>query len=416
MSPLVWDLGHIAAYEDLWLVHRSRRRAAAAARARRRCTTPSRRRAPCAGGSRCSCARRRCDYLRETRDRTLDAIERARHRRRHACTRWSSSTSTSTTRRCCRRSRLARLAGVGPRGAAPPGAAAIRAAPVHTGLETVEVPAGPFDARRTRDALLLRQRAAAPPGATCRAFRIGRTPVTNATWLTFAEGGGYERREWWSDEGWAWKEEYDIERPGGWGTGPPPAGRRDTDDATLRWRGEPVYEWRCGAWEPLHPDRPVVHVSWFEADAFARAHGVRLPTEAEWEKAATWDQDTGDTHDWPWGDEPPAAAPRQPVRERDLRDRPGRLASGGSRAVRRARDDRRRVGVDGERLQRLPRLPRPPVPASTPQVFFGDGLPRPCVEARGRRAVACATPTFRNWDLPIRRQIFAGVRIARDAT
>src|ERR671923_251486 len=47
-------------------------------------------------------------------------------------------------------------------------------------------------------------------------FEIGRTPVTNATWLTFAEGGGYERREWWSDEGWSWKEEYDITCPGGW--------------------------------------------------------------------------------------------------------------------------------------------------------------------------------------------------------
>ena len=42
------------------------------------------------------------------------------------------------------------------------------------------------------------------------AFRIARRPVTNGTWMHFAEGGGYERREWWSDEGWAWKEEYDI--------------------------------------------------------------------------------------------------------------------------------------------------------------------------------------------------------------
>ena len=86
------------------------------------------------------------------------------------------------------------------------------------------------------------------------------------------EGGGYERREWWSDEGWAWKEDYDITRPGGW---------------TADLRGE----WRLSQLEPLHPDRPVVHLSWFEADAFARAHGLRLPTEIEWEKAATWDQD-----------------------------------------------------------------------------------------------------------------------------
>src|SRR3712207_1240609 len=83
---------------------------------------------------------------------------------------------------------------------------------------------------------------------------------TNATFLTFAEGGGYERREWWSDEGWAWKEEYDITHPEGWE------------------RRRPVAA------------QPVQHVSWFEADAFARSRGARLPTEAEWERAATWDQ------------------------------------------------------------------------------------------------------------------------------
>src|SRR5207244_3360547 len=107
----------------------------------------------------------------------------------------------------------------------------------------------------------------------------------DATWLAATEGGGDVRRECWSDEGWAWKEEYDITHPGGW-----------TDDG---------HEWSVAGPAPIDPDKPVVHVSWFEADALARAHGARLPTEAEWEKAATWDQGAGRKLLQPWGDEPP---------------------------------------------------------------------------------------------------------------
>ena len=142
--------------------------------------------------------------------------------------------------------------------------------PAETGLDMVEVAAGEctigapdqgfaYDNERPRHR------------TDVRGYLIGRTPVTNASYLTFVEGGGYERRDWWSDEGWAWKEEYDITRPGGW-----------TEDLHGEWRRRRT--------QPLHPDRPVVHVSWFEADAFARAHGARLPTEMEWEKAATWDR------------------------------------------------------------------------------------------------------------------------------
>jgi iron(II)-dependent oxidoreductase len=173
------------------------------------------------------------------------------------------------------------------------------------------------------------------------AFRIARRPVTNGTWMHFCEGGGYERREWWSDEGWAWKEEYDITHPEGWTASGP------TD----------------------HDHRPVLHVSWFEADAFARAHGARLPTEAEWEKAATWIQeplqDLGEA--WEWTSSHFHGYPgfvAHPYREYS-------------------------------------------------EAFFGDGY-------RVLRGASWATedrvrsPTFRNWDLPQRRQIFAGVRLAKD--
>ena len=140
-----------------------------------------------------------------------------------------------------------------------------------TGLEMVEVAEGPFELGTAAEGFAYDNERPRHTASTGR-FTIGRTPVTNATWLTFAEGGGYERREWWSDEGWAWKR--------GVRHHPPRRGRgRD-------------------------PDAPVVHVSWFEADAFARAHEARLPTEIEWEKAATWGQLEGTGEVWEWTEQP----------------------------------------------------------------------------------------------------------------
>ena len=261
----------------------------------------------------------------------------------------------------------------------------------HTGLETVEVPGGRFamganghgfsyDNERPRH------------DVDVPAFRIGRTPVTNATWLSFAEGGGYERREWWTDEAWHWKEEYDITHPGGW-----------TDDGL---------EWRMGRLEPLHPDKPVVHVSCFEADAFARAHGVRLPTEAEWEKAATWDQDAGAKREWPWGDEPPTR------RRANLGARCFGTASAGAHPD--GASPYGALGFVGDvwewtstRFSGYPGFVADPYREYS-EVFFGDAY-RALRGGSWATAERVATPTFRNWDYPQRRQIFSGVRIATDA-
>ena len=260
----------------------------------------------------------------------------------------------------------------------------------HSGLESVEVPAGPCElgapeGRFAYDNERPRHRAELP------AFRIGRTPITNATFLHFVEGGGYERRPWWSDEAWAWKEEYDITHPEGWAHGP------------TGWR-----RWTFDGWAPLHPDEPVVHVSWFEADALARAHGARLPTEAEWEKAATWDQETGrrtprgQPHDRanldqgllgpaPAGAYPEGAAPC------------GALGMLGDV-----------LGVDGEPASAATTASSPTRTASTPRSSSATTTGC-CAAARGPRGRAWRRPTFRNWDLPHRRQIFSGVRLAWDA-
>jgi iron(II)-dependent oxidoreductase len=202
-----------------------------------------------------------------------------------------------------------------------------------SGLELVEVAEGPFEIGSGPEGFAYDNERPRHTADSAR-FTIGRTPVTNATWLSFAEGGGYERREWWSDEGWAWKEEYDI-------THAPAA---ETGDA----------------------DAPVVHITWFEADAFARAHEARLPTEVEWEKASTWGQLEGTGEVWEWT-------------ASHFTGYPGFVA-------------------------------RPYREYS--EVFFGDRY-------RVLRGGSCAThprvasPQFRNWDLPERRQLFAGVRIAR---
>src|SRR5207247_1475909 len=98
------------------------------------------------------------------------------------------------------------------------------------------------------------------------AFRIDLAPVTNGDYLAFVEDGGYRRPELWSEEGWGLRERRRWRRPRYW-----------TRDGRER-RFERI--------EPIDPDRPVMHVSWFEADAFARWRGARLPAEEEWETAA----------------------------------------------------------------------------------------------------------------------------------
>ena len=104
------------------------------------------------------------------------------------------------------------------------------------------------------------------------AFWIDIYPVTNGRYARFLAAGGYDQPHWWSPEGWAWKCRRRIDRPACWGQ----AG----------WDG---------------PDQPVAGVSWYEADAYARWAGRRLPTDAEWEKAARGT----DGRRYPWGDDWP---------------------------------------------------------------------------------------------------------------
>lgn len=388
MSPLVWDLGHIAAFEDLWLVHRYGERPLLhddLASVYDAFETPRADRGDLPF-LRPSEAR---EYLQSVRARTLQVVQERgigdgfvhemvlRHEQQHG------ETMLQTLQ-------LAKLPGYR-LGASANGASAVRRS-AHTGLEFIEVPAG--EATIGAPACRFAYDNERPLHRTdVRSYLIARTPVTNATYLTFVEGGGYKRREWWSDEGWAWKEDYDISRPACW-----------TADHTA--------EWRLGKLEPLGPDRPVVHISWFEADAFARANGARLPTEIEWEKAATWDQVQELALPYPWGDEPPAGL------HANLDQLAGGTTAVGSHPA--GGSPYGCLGMIGDVWEwtasdfgGYPGFEPYPYREYS-EVFFGD---RYRVLRGGSWATRAriATPTFRNWDFPERRQIFAGLRLARDA-
>ena len=222
-------------------------------------------------------------------------------------------------------------------------------------------------------------------------FWIGRVPVSNREWSGFVADGGYRRPDLWSARGWEHRVEAGLERP-----------KFQAADGTRR---------RFGVEEDVPPDEPVQHVCYFEAEAFARWSGARLPTEIEWEKACAWDPAAGARRAWPWGPAAPTADLAN-LGGHGLRPAPvGAYPAGAS-----AYGAEQMIGDVWEWTS----SDFGPWPGFVPMIyrrysepFFGGDYK---VLRGGSWAVAptAIRPSFRNWDHPVRRQIFTGVRLAWD--
>ena len=392
MSPLDWDLGHIAAFEDLWLCQRAggleplRPELAEVYDA---AETPRVGRGDLpyllVGEAR--------EFMDEVRGRALCVLEEAdlsddgdslnaggfvwemlvEHEHQH------NETMLQTLK-------LAVPGTYAPeRRPVPPAPAGAGSSP------TVRVEAGPFPLGGSGGGFAYDNER--PQHETeLPAFEIDRLPVTNGAYLEFVDGGGYSRREWWSEAGWAWKEEEAVERPLYWTAD----GRERSFDRIA----------------PIDPSLPVMHVSWYEADAFARSRGRRLPAEAEWEKAASWEPQSETKRRYPWGDESPD------VRHANLDQLAFGPAPAGAYPA--GASPCGALGMIGDAWEwtgseftGYPGFRAFPY-AEYSEVFFDRGYRVLRGGSWASRPRAIRT-TFRNWDWPQRRQIFAGFRCAVDA-
>ncbi|MGZ8359271.1 MAG: ergothioneine biosynthesis protein EgtB [Allosphingosinicella sp.] len=201
-------------------------------------------------------------------------------------------------------------------------------------------------------------------------------PVTNAEWFGFIAAGGYSEPRLWLSDGWAWAQAQAVEAP-------------------LYWAKEEEGWSRFGldGLRPLDPAEPVCHVSYYEADAFARWAGARLPTEAEWENAAIrHDPDAGHQLDHAG-----AARPRPSPEGPGLRDLFGNVWEWTASAFLPYPGFQPAAGAVGEYNGKF---------MSSQMVLRGGS----CATPRGHLRAS-----YRNFFYPHQRWMFAGVRLARDA-
>jgi ergothioneine biosynthesis protein EgtB len=200
-------------------------------------------------------------------------------------------------------------------------------------------------------------------------------PVTNGEWLRFVEEGGYATPSLWLSDGWAWVRANGIEAPLYW---------QRADDGWLRFGLDGLH--------PVEPAEPVCHISYYEADAFARWAGARLPTEAEWEvSAALFDPRSGNQLD-----QAGAVRPLPAEQGRGLRQLYGDVWEWCQSAYLPYPGFRPEEGTVGEYNGKF----------MVNQMVLRGGS---CATPRGH-----LRPSYRNFFYPHQRWQFCGLRLARD--
>ncbi len=393
MSPLIWDYGHIGNYEELWLLTRAFGRGLSERDLYDiydASLTPRSERPSLAMLDRPSADR----YLNAVREAVLEALEDAdldggdpllksgfvyhmvlQHEYQH------NETMLQTLQ-------LAKDAGYRPesRVELPPGDTSEG--------EIVYVPGGSF-VMGTGDRTWALDNERSAHEVEVPGFYLDKTPVTNRAYIEFVEDGGYERDELWDPEGWEWIKEEKISAPKHW------------------YQKEPHDWWtqRFGFDEPVSMGASVVHVSWYEADAYARWAGKRLPTEAEWEKAASWDPERETKRLYPWGDAPPTPERANLDQLAFGAAEVGAYPAGASAygALGMVGDVWEWTASEFSAYSGFESFPYP----EYSEVFFDDGY---MVLRGGSWATrpGAIRNTFRNWDFPVRRQLFAGFCCAQE--
>jgi len=396
MSPLVWDLAHIANQEELWLLREVGGETPIHpeidplydAFEHPRATRPTLPLLPARDARR---------YGRDVRGRVLDLLDQTRFGEEPATFGESLHVNAFAFGMVAQHEAqhdetmlATHQLRVGPPVLAapppPPAPADAAALPAE-----VHVPGGPFTMGTSTEPWALDNERPAHE-VHVPSFYLDTTPVTNAAYAEFIADGGYDDQRLWTSDGWAHRQRAGLTAPLFW-----------------RWNGAWVRA-SFGAAKPIIGNEPVLHVCWYEADAYARWAGRRLPTEAEWEKAARWDPASGRSRRYPWGDEEPTQA-RANLGQRHLRPAPAGAYPEGA-----APSGARQLIGDVWEWTSSDFLPYPgfvPWPYKEySEVFFGPEYKVLRGGAFGVSPVA-SRGTFRNWDYPIRRQIFAGFRTAR---